>query len=86
MNQFERQLVEEFVEACGSSICDSDWDEFNSEIEWIEEKAKEVAFKGMEEADIDDNVLSIAGQLHASRADLPSLNKFIYTEIEEQAK
>lgn len=85
-NEFYNDLRNEMRDQCSHDICAADWDEFYDMIAAIEIRARNVARPGMDENEIDDNVGAIYDVISGSRADLPSVEKFIYAEIERNTK
>ena len=85
-NEFYDDMRNELRNICGDDICAADRDEFYDMTDFIKIRARNVARPGMDENEIDDNVGAIYDVISGSRADLPSVEKFIYAEIERNAK
>lgn len=85
-NKFYGDMRNEMRDQCGDDICAADWGEFYDMIYAIEILARYVAQPDMDENEIDDNVGAIYDVISGSRADLPSVEKYIYAEIERNTK
>lgn len=91
-NQYEFDLVEELKEELGGSSCMADWGEFWDELKDADKRAKvsasEIYLLNEDERECAIDVASeeIATYAKGTRAELPSLIKYIWEQIEIELK
>lgn len=91
-NQYEAELENELIWDCGEEITRADWCEFHDALKEVDDRAKESALsivllpKDEQEQAIEDDVEFIAKCVENTRANLPSLEKYIWQQIENEIK